>query len=122
MKKILFAALLLLPAATSADYLDVIKFKLKEGCEFSEYMKIVNDFNNNWAKEYGYQSKVAMPLQSTELGHLLWMGHAKDAATFGNAWDVWRDSLSDPESQPAQLWARFQACSENIARYGYDVY
>lgn len=35
---------------------------------------------------------------------------------------MWRDGLSDPDSVPAQLWARFQDCSTNTSRTGYDIY
>jgi hypothetical protein len=121
MKKMVLAAILLSPVCASADHLDVIQFKLLEGCSFEKYMGIVSDFNA-WGAEYGYHSKVAMPLQGQTLDHLFWMGHSKDAATFGKAWDAWRDGLSDPASTPAKLWARFLTCSQNVSRYGYDVY
>ncbi len=37
--------LLALPMAASADYVDVIEFKLNEGCTFATEMQIVKDFN-----------------------------------------------------------------------------
>jgi hypothetical protein len=63
-----------------------------------------------------------MPLQSDKLTSMYWLGTSADAATFGKAWDTWRDSLNDPESKPSMLWGRFQECSENLGRRGYDVY
>ena len=122
MKKVIFSMLLCVPMAASAEYMDVIKFKLINDCSFSEYMEIANDFNKNWGESNGYLSRVAMPLQNNDLESLYWLGTTKDAASFGKAWDTWRDALSDPESTPAKLWERFQACSVNLERRGYDIY
>lgn len=122
MKKMFLALLLFVPMAASAEYMDVIEFKLLEGCSFDKYMEIVNDFNNNWGKANDYTSRVAMPLQNENLVSMYWLGTTKDAATFGKAWDTWRDGLSDPDSTPAKLWERFQACSANLGRWGYDIY
>lgn len=120
--KILFVmALLSLPLPALADHMDVIEFKLAEGCSFSKYMDIVSDFNE-WGKEYGYNVQVAMPLQSSNLTNMFWLGTSADAATFGKAWDTWRDSLDDPDSKPAMLLERLQECSENLGRRGYDIY
>lgn len=108
--------------AASAEYMDVIEVKLLEGCSFDQYMEIVNDFNDDWGKANEYTSSVAVPLQKENLESMYWLGTTKDAATFGKAWDTWRDALSDPESTPAKLWARFQTCSVNLGRWGYDMY
>lgn len=122
MRKILILAMLSLPIPVFADYLDVIQFELNEGCSFSEYMEIVNDFNEQWGKKHDYQSEVAVPLQSDNLVSMYWVGRTKDAATFGKAWDAWRDELEDPDSLASRLWARFEACETNMSRRGYDVY
>ncbi len=122
MKKMILALLLFVPLAASAEYLDVIEVKLNDGCSFDKYMEIANDFNSKWGEANGYTSKVAMPLQNDNLVSLYWLGTTKDAASFGKAWDTWRDALSDPDSTPAKLWARFQACSTNVGRWGYDIY
>jgi hypothetical protein len=53
---------------------------------------------------------------------MFWVGRSKDAATFGKAWDTWRDGLSVPDSLASKLWARFQACTTNLSRRGYDAY
>ncbi|MGI9234686.1 MAG: hypothetical protein ACR2RD_13715 [Woeseiaceae bacterium] len=121
MKRIFLAIVLLAPLSVSADHMDVIEFKMLEGCSFEKYLEIVNDFND-WGEEYGYNAKVAVPLQNDNLISYYWLGTSKNAATFGKAWDAWRDALSDPESTPAQLWARFQECTVNLGRHGYDVY
>lgn len=121
-KVALLWVLLVMPAMASADFLDVIEVKLKEGCTFAEYLAIKDDFNSKWAAKYGYRAEVIMPVQSHNLVSLYWVGRTADAATFGKAWDHWRDGLSDPDSMPAKLWARFSACSTNISRRGYDVY
>ena len=122
MKKLLFLVLFLSPTLASAEYLDVIKFKLTGNCTFSEYLEIVNDFNTQWGANNGYSSRIAMPLQKDDLESMYWLGTAENAAAFGAAWDTWRDAQGDPESVPAKLWVRFQNCSENLSRYGYDIY
>lgn len=121
MKKILIAAVFLFPINAVAEHMDVIEFKMKDECSFGEYMEIVTDFNE-WGKDYGYQAKIAFPLQSNNLTSVYWLGTSANAATFGKAWDAWRDSLSDTDSVPAKLQARFSACGENLGRRGYDVY
>lgn len=121
MKKVILALLLFMPVGASAEYMDVIEFKLVEGCSFATYMEIVKDFNV-WGKANGYTSKVAMPLQNENLESMYWLGTTANAAAFGKVWDAWRNSLSDPDSTPAKLWGRFQECSVNLGRWGYDIY
>ena len=122
MKKLILALLLCIPMAASAENMDVIEFKLLDGCSFEKYMEIVNDFNSDWGEANGYKASIAMPLQNENLVSMYWLGTTKDAATFGKAWDTWRDAQSNPESVEAKLWARFQACSINLGRSGYDIY
>lgn len=125
MKKILMSAAavasLTMAAPAQAEHWDVIAFKLTGQCTFDQYMDITRDFNV-WGAQYGYHSKVAMPLQGDDLETYFWVGSSADAATFGGAWDAWRNSLGDPNSTPAKLWARFVKCSTNIRRSGFDVY
>ena len=121
MKKILVAAILLLPLQVSAEHMDVIQFKLHDDCSFDKYMAIVADFNE-WGKAYGYQAKVAFPIQNDDLDHLYWLGTSANAAAFGKAWDAWRDALGDANSVPAKLSVRFAACNTNVSRTGYDLY
>jgi hypothetical protein len=123
MKKLLLIALASLPLSANADHLDVIQLQLKEGCSVEQYLGIVKDFNEQWAKDHGYRAEVAVPLQSRDLASIFWLGRSADAATFGKAWDVWRDAQSDSKSLPAKLQERFDKCTEgNQARRGYDVY
>ena len=68
MKKLLLLILFLTPALASAEYMDVIKFKLTDECSFGEYLEIKNDFNSQWGKANGYTSRVAMALQHDKLG------------------------------------------------------
>ncbi len=121
MKKLIALALLALPLAASADHLDVIEFKLNDGCSFDKYMGVVKDFNV-WGAKYGYKAEVLMPIQSQNLVSLFWVGRSKDAAAFGKAWDTWRNELGDPNSGPGKLWPRFLECSTNLSRRGYDTY
>lgn len=122
MRKIIFALLLCLPMTAFAEHMDVIEVKLIDGCSFDTYMQIVNDFNSQWGAKNDYKSQVAVPLQNDNLVSMYWLGTSKDAATFGKAWDTWRDAQSDPDSVEAKLWARFLACSVNVSRSGYDLY
>lgn len=88
----ILAILFCAPMAASAEYMDVIEFKLINGCSFDKYMEIANDFNKDWGVAHEYTSRVAMPLQNDNLVSLYWLGTTKDAATFGKAWDTWRDA------------------------------
>lgn len=121
MRKILLAAFLLLPLNAVAEHMDVIEFKMIEGCSMGQYMAIVEDFNK-WGEDYGYQAKIAFPLQSNNLTSVYWLGTSANATAFGKAWDAWRDALGDADSVPAKLAARFAECSENLGRRGYDVF
>lgn len=122
MKKLLIAALVLAPFSANADFLDVIQVKLKDGCTAKEYISIANDFNDQWAKDYGYRSEVAVPVQNDELVSIFWLGRSANAEAFGKAWDAWRDGLADPKSLPAKLNKRFEACSTNESRSGFDLF
>ena len=121
MKKLLFSFLLLLPIGAFAEHVDVIEVTLNEGCSVSTYVAIKNDFNENWAKEYGYQSEVLVPIQSNNLVSLFWVGRSADAGVFGKAWEQWRADLQDSDSVASKLWARFVECSTNIGRRGYNT-
>jgi hypothetical protein len=122
MKKLLCALLLALPIGAFADHIDVIEVQLNEGCSVSEYVAIKDDFNAQWGAKNGYQSEVLVAIQSNNLTSLFWVGRTENAAAFGNAWDQWRNDLTDPESVASKLWVRFLDCSTNVARRGYDVY
>lgn len=122
MKKIIAIVLLALPMGTAADHLDVIDFKLKEGCDFSKMMQITKDFNTQWGANNGYHAEVAVPLQSSDLESMRWLGRSKDAATFGKAWDTWRTESADPTTVAGKLNARFNECANNTARRGFDLY
>jgi hypothetical protein len=109
-------------STAAAEHDDVIVVKVHENCSLQDYVKIKDDFNATWAKEHGYQAEVSVPLQATELTTVFWVGRSANAAAFGKAWDAWRDAQSDPKSTAAKLQARFDECSTNISRSGFDVY
>lgn len=121
MKKLLAAALLLMPMspALAAEHSDVIEFKLT--CGMDEYMAIVRDFNA-WGKDHGYQTEIAVKHFHPNPETLIWAGRSANARTFGKAWDSWRNALADPESVPSKLNARFAKCSDVVSRRSYDVY
>ena len=122
MKRILFAALLILPFNALADHSDVIEVTLDEGCSLDTYLAIKDDFNKEWGSKNGYKSEVYVPIQSNNLTSIYWVGRSDNAAAFGKAWDQWNTDLMDPDSVASKLWARFQDCSTNIGRRGYDIY
>ncbi len=110
------------PSMAAAEHDDVILVKLHENCSVQDYVKIKDDFNATWAKDYGYLAEVSVPLQATDLSTVFWVGRSANAAAFGKAWDAWRDAQSDPKSTAAKLQARFDECSTNLSRRGFDVY
>jgi hypothetical protein len=122
MKKLIAIMLLALPLGAAADHMDVIEVKLNADCSVDTYLQIARDFNTDWAPKYGYKSEVLVPIQSHNLESLYWIGRSKDAASFGKAWDSWRDELKNPDSVASKLWARFAKCGVNVSRRGYDVY
>lgn len=123
MKNLIFIVALAFPFSTFADHMDVIQMKLVEGCSVAQYVEIMKEFNEKWAKDYGYEAELAVPLQSQDLESLFWVGRSANAEAFGKAWDAWRDAQSDPDSLAAKLQARFNACGElNESRSSYDTY
>jgi len=121
MKRLIAALLLTMSVPATADHYDVIEFKLKDGCNLATYLQVVKDFNE-WGKGHGYRAEVASKVQHPDLTTLLWIGRSANAAAFGKAWDSWRNAQADANSAPAQLNARFAACSTNVSRRSYDVY
>ncbi len=115
------AASVLVPINASADHLDVIEMKFQEVCSLSKLMPIVADFNE-WGKAYGYSAQIASPLQTRDVTTFYWLGTSANAASFGAAWDAWRDALPDSNSVPAKLQARFEQCTINVSRSGYDLF
>lgn len=122
MKKLIVIAALLLPTAAYADTLDVITSRLKAGRTFATYRQITTDFNASWGKSNGYTASLALPVHSATSDVIIWIGTTKSAETFGKAWDTWRNALADPESVPAKLQARFDACRTQVSRASYDTY
>ena len=122
MKKILVALLLTLPIGAFADHIDVIEVELNEGCSTATYLAIKDDFNEQWAKKYGYHAEVLVPIQANKLTSVYWVGRSASAEAFGKAWDRWNADLMDDDSVASKLWARFLDCATNIDRQGYDAY
>ena len=121
-KKLLVLAILAMPFAARADHMDVIQVTLQDTCTLQTYVAIKDDFNAQWGKNHGYKAEVTVPIQSQELTSIFWVGRTADVATFGKTWDAWRTDLQDPASVASKLWARFQKCSTNVSRSGWDVY
>ncbi|MDH3588355.1 MAG: hypothetical protein OEQ74_03005 [Gammaproteobacteria bacterium] len=121
MWKILSVLLLFIPLVAVAGHGDVIEVQLSEECSLSDYLQIKDDFNAQWGKKNGYMAEVFVPIQSDNLVSLYWVGRTANAAAYGKAWDQWRNDLNKSGSVAAKLWTRFQACSKNLSRTGYDV-
>jgi hypothetical protein len=122
MKKLIALCLLAFPMASQADYVDVIAGKMNPGCSMSKYLQIVKDFNEQWAKPYGYKAEVLMPLQSQDVGTFYWVGRVANAEAFGKGLDAWTAAQADPNSLPAKLMARFRECTTNVSRAGFASY
>jgi len=121
-RKLVIASLILFPLSAAADHMDVIEVTLKDGCTVEEYVAIAKDFNDQWAKKYGYHSEVAVPVQNEQLTSIYWLGRSASTEAFGKAWDAWRDQTRDANSVAGKLQERFTKCSENKARSGFDLY
>ena len=122
MKRLLILAILMTPVCARAEYLDVIQVKLKEKCTPATYVAIKNDFNEQWGKSHGYRSEIAQAVQSNDLVSVFWIGHCTSAESFGKAWDTWRTEITDPKSVAGKLNERFEKCTTNTSRNGYDTY
>lgn len=122
MKLLLMITILLVPLSARAEHLDVIKSKLKPDCTLNMYVALKNDFNAQWGKSHGYVAQIAMPIQSDDLTAVYWTGRSASAEAFGKAWDVWRTESADPKSVVSGLQARFEKCTIDESRRGYDLY
>lgn len=119
MKKLIIFAALILPTVAHADSLDVISSRLKEGCSVAKYIALSKEFNETWGKANGYTARIVMPVQSPDSSLIGWVGTTANAQAFGKAWDTWLAALSDSNSVPAKLQARFDACSVQLSRTSY---
>lgn len=122
MKRLILTALLICPVVVSADHIDVIEGQMNEGCSPQEYLAIVNDFNEDWGKDNGYQTEIFFPVQSNNMTSFYWVGRSANAAAFGAAFDRWTSDLGDPDSLATGLMARFSECSTTLSRRGYMAY
>lgn len=119
MKRIIALALLLVPVVSFADYVDVIRGKLIPGCSMKTYLAIVQDFNEQWGKEYGYKVEILTPVQSEDVTSFFWVGRIASGTAFGKGLDAWHSGIADPNSTAGKLMSRFVACTTNVSRSGY---
>ena len=108
-------AMLACPLIASADYVDVIEFKLKEGCTMAKYMDIVKDFNT-LVEPKGYKAEIMSPFYNSNLESLIWVGRTKDIESFGKGSNAYGNAAADANTAEGKLAARFRDCSTNIAR------
>ena len=111
-------AMLACPLIASADYIDVIELKLKEGCTMTKYADIVKDFNTLYEPK-GYKAEIMSPFYSSNLESLIWVGRTKDIETFGKGSNAYGNAAADPNTAEGKLNARFRDCSTSIARRSY---
>ena len=111
-------AALACPLIAKADYVDVIEFKLKEGCAMTKYMDIVKDFNT-LIEPRGYKAEIMSPYYSSNLESLIWVGRSKNMETFGKGANAYGDAAVDANSAEGKLAARFRECTTSIARRSY---
>lgn len=122
MRKLIALMVLAMPLASHADYVDVIAGKLNPGCSMSQYLQVVSDFNDQWAKDYGYKAEVLVPLQSRDMSTIYWVGRIKNAEAFGKGLDAWRAGQADSNSTAAKLMARMRECVTTESRGGFASY
>jgi hypothetical protein len=122
MKKLIALVVFALPMAAQADYVDVVAGKLNAGCTLAQYLQVVSDFNEQWAKDYGYRAEVLVPLQSRDMDTIYWVGRIRNAEAFGKGLDAWRAAQSDPNSTAAKLMARLRSCTTSDSRAGFASY
>ena len=111
-------AMLACPLIASADYIDVIELKLKEGCTMTKYADIVKDFNTLYEPK-GYKAEIMSPFYSSNLESFIWVGRTKDIETFGKGSNAYGNAAADPNTAEGKLNARFRDCSTSIARRSY---
>lgn len=108
--------------ATAVEHIDAINLELRDDCTLQQYLEIIEDFNK-WGEDYNYRTEIAVPIQSSDLVTMFWMGRSPSAQSYGKAWDDWRDAQGDASSEPAKLQARFNECAKpNSVRRGFDLY
>lgn len=111
-------AALACPLIASADYIDVIEFKMKDGCAITKYMEIVKDFNT-LIEPRGYKAEIMSPYYSGNLESHIWVGRSKNLETFGKGANVYGDASLDANTAEGKLAARFRECTTSIARRSY---
>ena len=106
------------PLIASADYVDVIELKMKEGCTMTKYLDIVKDFNV-LLEPKGYKAEIMSPFYSSNLESCIWVGRSKNIEIFGKGANAYYDAATVANSAEGKLAARFRDCSTSIARRSY---
>ncbi len=111
-------AMLASPMIASADYLDVIESKMKEGCTMAKYMDIVKDFNALYTPK-GYTAEILTPIYGTNMDAIIWVGRTKNMETFGKGAQTYTDAVADANSAEGKIAARFRECTTAVSRRSY---
>ncbi len=111
-------AMLACPMIASADYLDVIESKMKDGCTMTKYMDIVKDFNALYTPR-GYTAEILTPIYGTNMDTIIWVGRTKNMETFGKGAQAYNDAVGDANSAEGKIAARFRECTTGVSRRSY---
>ena len=111
-------AMLASPMIASADYLDVIESKMKEGCTMTKYMDIVKDFNALYTPK-GYTAEILTPIYGTNMDTIIWVGRTKNMETFGKGAQAYGDAVAEANSAEGKIAARFRECTTAVSRRSY---
>ena len=119
--RILLGAVLLLagPQVASADYVDVITNKLSSDCTMVKYMATVEEFRGVMtAQGYTYTVEILVPVESSDLSNVFWVGRTADFATFGAEYTKWLAALGKSGSPEAKVNANMNKCATSQSRSG----
>jgi len=116
---ILAIALILAPGLASADYMDVITNRMKDGCSMEKYAKVVEEFRGVMKSQgYSYTVEIVVPYIGDNLDAVWWVGRTKDFATFGAESDRWVKAIATSGTPEAKVNEKLNACTTNVNRTG----
>ena len=106
------------PLHAAADMIDVINWKLNDGCDLAKFQAIVKDFNAYY-KDKDYQAEILLPLHTQNQDAIFWVGRSSSATGFGTAYDHWLAGVAKDRSAVSKLNDRFNACATVTSRSSF---
>ena len=104
-------AILSLPVYATADMLDILTLKLKDGCSLGQLNKLVDDFNAYGKDKGGGQYEVLVPLHSDNQGVVFVVGRFPSVEAFGKENDQFRTEQMTDGSDANKLYKRAMECT-----------